>query len=90
MSLQLPICIPTCERPVDAAAGGVAAPLPGGHFARQDRRLGGTAGQALTLQHADLDLGHVQPAGVRGSVMELDSAQQDRRAFRAMTDRIPD
>src|SRR6266403_849738 len=76
MAFQLPICIPTRERPVDSAAGGVTALLPRGHLVRQGRGFGGTADQALALQNADLDLGHVQPAGMRGRVVKLDPAQQ--------------
>jgi hypothetical protein len=32
--------------------------------------------QALTAQHANLDLDHVQPAGVLGDVMELKAMQK--------------
>jgi hypothetical protein len=79
MTFQLPIRIPTCERPVDPVAGGVTPLLPRGHLGGQGGGFGGTAGQALALQNADFDLGHVQPAGMCGCVVELDSAQQYRR-----------
>ena len=32
--------------------------------------------EALAAQHADLDLDHVEPAGVLGGVVELQAAQQ--------------
>ena len=38
-------------------------------------RIVDSAVQALAAQHADLDLDHVEPAGVLGGVVELQAAQ---------------
>lgn len=44
---------------------------------------GCTERQALSLQDADLDFGHVQPARMLGRVVELDPAQHRRGGLRA-------
>ena len=55
---------------------GVAGELPGVDLVLQRPRIGDAAIQALAREDADLDFGHVQPAGVLGGVVELDPAQQ--------------
>ena len=37
--------------------------------------------EALPLEHADLDLDHVEPAGVLWRVVELDPPEQAARLF---------
>src|SRR6185437_17146569 len=64
------------KRPLDATSLGIAPSLPCCHLGDERLLLGGTARQALALEDADLDLGHVQPARMLGCVMELDPAQQ--------------
>src|SRR3954467_2500967 len=76
MSTQLPICVSTGERPLDATSGGVSPPLPSRDLGGEGGSLGSTACKALALQDADLDLGHVQPTRVFRCVVELDPAQQ--------------
>src|SRR5512132_3417610 len=64
--LELDAGIGGGEAPVDPAAGGIAGGLPGGDFAFQRRPVGQPPVQALLGQHAQLDLGHVQPAAMLG------------------------
>ena len=45
------------------------------HFADEALRIVNSFGQALAAQHADLDLDHVEPAGVLGGEVELQTAQ---------------
>src|SRR6266496_4147045 len=59
------------EAPVDPSVGGVAGGLPGGDLAFQRRAVAQPAVQALLGEHAQLDLGHVQPAAVLGPVLDL-------------------
>ena len=73
---KLRICDRLGERPLDWATLSVAALLPS-----LDMTLKGIARaeahvQTLAREDSDLDLGHVQPTGVLGRVMESDSAQQ--------------
>src|SRR5229473_7710489 len=75
MATQLPICLSTRKGPIDTASSGVAASLPRRRLGGKDSLLGSTARQTLTLQNTDLDLGHIQPAGMLGRVVELDPAQ---------------
>jgi hypothetical protein len=81
MTAELPIGISTGERPLDAAPGGVASPLPGGHL--EGGALGGTARQALPPLDSDFDLRHIQPAGMVRGVVELDPAQECRGRLHA-------
>ena len=53
-----------CEHPFDACAGGVALFLPCGNFADEALGVVDSAIQALAAEHADLDLDHVEPAGM--------------------------
>ena len=64
-----------CEHPFDARAGSVALLLPCGDFGGEPIRVVDSTVQALAAQDADLDLDHVEPAGVLGSVVELQAAQ---------------
>jgi hypothetical protein len=47
------------------------AALPGRDLPLQDRPVGQATVQALSGQHGQLDLGHVQPAAVLGRVVQL-------------------
>src|SRR3954447_10006923 len=64
-----------CEHPGDAGAGGVALLFPGGNFGDEAVARADAAVEALAAQHADLDLNHVEPAGMLWGVVELQAAQ---------------
>jgi hypothetical protein len=64
-----------CEHPFDAGTGGIALSLPCGDFAAEPFWVIDSAIQALAAQDADLDLDHVEPTGMLGSVVELQTAQ---------------
>jgi len=49
--------------------------LPCGDFADEARGVVDSAIQTLAAEHPDLDLGHVEPAGMLGGVMELQASQ---------------
>ena len=83
MATQLPIRVFARECPLDAAFGSVAPSLPGRNFGGEGGLIGGAARQALALEDADLDLGHVQPAGVHRGVVKFDSAQDAGGGFLA-------
>jgi len=76
MTAKLPIRIPASQGPVDGPALGVAAPLPGMNLETQGALVLEVLAQALAGQGADLNFRHVQPACMRGRVVELDAAQQ--------------
>src|SRR5262249_33650678 len=64
-----------CEHPIDASALGIAPALPSGDLGDHPRVACDAPIEALADQDADLDLDHVQPAGVLGDVVELQTAQ---------------
>src|SRR6267378_5446185 len=76
MATQLPICVSTGKRPLDATSSSVAPSLPRRHLGSESGLLRSTAREALALQNTDFDLGHVQPAGMFWRVVKLDPAQQ--------------
>jgi hypothetical protein len=49
--------------------------LPSGDFADEALGVVDSAIEALPAEHADLDLDHVEPAGMLGGVMELQASQ---------------
>ena len=49
--------------------------LPCGNFADEALGIVDSAIQALAAEHADLDLDHVEPAGMLGGVVEFQAAQ---------------
>jgi hypothetical protein len=57
-------CLLSCEHPFDAGLGGNAPLPPGGGLGGQVFATLDATIEALDSQHADLDLHHVQPAGV--------------------------
>ena len=67
-----------CEHPVDASAGGVALLFPGGGLGDETGVAFDAAVEALAGEDADLDLDHVEPAGMLGDVVELEPAQHPR------------
>lgn len=83
MTAHLLICILARESPLQGLPVSVAIALPSGHLARQDLMVGDASSQTLSSEHADLDLGHVQPTGVFRGVVKLHAAQQPRRRRRA-------
>jgi hypothetical protein len=54
------------EHPFDAGAGGISLTLPSGDFTAEPFCVVDSAIEALAAQHADLDLDHIEPAGVLG------------------------
>src|SRR5215207_10782681 len=64
-----------CEHPLDASAGRVSLPLPCADLAIEFLWMVDSTIEALAAQHPDLDLDHVEPAGVLGGVVELQAAQ---------------
>jgi hypothetical protein len=64
-----------CEHPFDASAFSIAALLPGRGFGGEPGVAVDASIEALAGQDADLDLHHVEPAGVLGDVVELQTAQ---------------
>ncbi len=76
--MPTPLPIPVVARPrlLDAVVCGVASSLPSGDLAGEGDPIDGTACQALTLENADLDLGHVRPVLMHRGEMELDPAQE--------------
>src|SRR3546814_11481559 len=61
--------------PLDASAGSVALSLPGSDLAFELRAIVDAKVQALASQDTDLDLGHVEPAGVLRREVELQPAE---------------
>src|SRR5487761_1933828 len=76
MASELSICILAGERPINAASFGIASALPAIDFAPRARPVHQSSPKALTIQDADLDLCHVQPARMLGRVMKLHASQQ--------------
>jgi len=68
-----------CEHPFDSGPGGIALSFPGCDLGYEPLLGGNAPVEALTAQHTDLDLDHVQPAGVLGNIVELQSAQHASR-----------
>jgi hypothetical protein len=60
---------------LDASAVGIAPFLPGGGLGDEAGETVDAPIEALAGENADLDLDHVQPAGVLWDVVELQSAQ---------------
>src|SRR3954451_11237084 len=54
------------EHPLDAGLGRVALSLPGVDLGDKPLAFADASVQALAAQHADLDIDHVEPAGVLG------------------------
>src|SRR3712207_5016511 len=68
-----------CEHPPHPSARRVACTLPGGDLALEPFTLADAPVQALAARHPDLDLGHVEPAGMLGGEVELQPAQDALR-----------
>jgi Hsp70 protein len=77
MEGKIPRIIGNAEgiRTTPSIAGGVSLSCPCGDFADEALGIVDSAVQTLAAEHADLDLDHVEPAGVLGSVVELQAAQ---------------
>src|SRR5215217_2518234 len=67
------------EHPPHPSARRVACTFPGGDLALELLTLADAPVQALAAQHPDLDLGHVEPAGMPGGEVELQPAQDALR-----------
>lgn len=79
MTAHLTIRLLPREAPIDGTPDGVAAFLPGADLATDRSQVRHASIQALSGEDADLNLGHVQPAGMLGRVVKLDTAQQSLR-----------
>ena len=81
MLTQLAICILPREGPREAAAFGVTALLPSGHFDGEQGAVWQASVKALAIKDTDLDFRHIEPTGVFRGVVEDDTAEQvSRRA----------
>src|SRR4029079_19771739 len=69
------------EHPLDASLLGIAATLPCGDLFDERRLVWDPTIETLVDHHADLDLDHVEPAGVLGGEVELE-AVEDPACFR--------
>ena len=67
--LEQVVAITRCARkhPFDAGPGGIALSFLGSDLGYEALLGGNPPVEALTAQHTDLDLDHVQPAGVLGN-----------------------
>jgi hypothetical protein len=59
-------------------AGGVLLLLPCGNFTVETLGIVYSTVQALAAGHADLNLDHVEAAGMLGGVVELEATQKPR------------
>src|SRR5665647_78958 len=76
MPTELLIRILSGELPLDGPLQGVSSLLPGIDLVAQELSAVDAPVQASATEDADLDLRHVQPAGMLGRVVELDAAQE--------------
>ncbi len=67
------------EQPGNAGSGIVALLLPRGDFAFEGRSVCNASVEALLAQHTQLDLDHVEPACVLGSVVKFQALRQPAR-----------
>jgi hypothetical protein len=58
-----------CEHPFDTGADNVSLFFPCGDFTDEVFGIVCSTVQALTAEHADLDLNHVEPTGMLGGVV---------------------
>jgi len=72
---QPAICILSSEVPFDRSIAFVSIVLPGIDLAFKQVPILNSAVQALAAENGDLDLGHVEPAGMLGRVVKLHSAK---------------
>jgi len=70
------ICILSSKGPSNAPVLGIAACLPGGDLGGERGLIRETPIQALAIENADFDLGHVEPTGMLRRVVEFDAVQQ--------------
>ena len=64
-----------CKHPFDSRASIVALAFPGGDLGDEFVTLFDPSVQTLAAQNTDLDLDHVEPAGVLGREVELQASQ---------------
>ncbi len=67
------------EHPVDSSAALVSLRLPDVDLGNQPVAAFDAAIETLAFEHADLDLNHVEPAGVLGRVVELKAPEHAAR-----------
>jgi hypothetical protein len=75
-ALELDPGIGRGEAPGDGGDGLVARPRPGPHLPRQRRPITEPPVQALAVQHAELELGQVEPTAVLGGGGQLQPVGQ--------------
>lgn len=76
MAARLSIGILPREGPRDTAALGVASLLPFSHFDGEQSKGRQAPVKALAVKDSNLDLGHIEPAGVLRGVAKDDTAKQ--------------
>ena len=81
-SLQFDARIRRAELPVDRADPLVAMVLPALNLLAEVLDGGNVVGQALPGQHTQFDLSNIEPAGVLGGVMDLQSIRESFGLFR--------
>src|ERR1022692_1050031 len=76
MASHLSIGVATSESPLDSLSICVSTLLPGRDVGRQGCSIGDAPSDALAIKNADFNLSHVQPTGMFGGVVKLDSTQK--------------
>lgn len=76
MTSQFPVCVWSGKCPFDATPIDVTPLLLSGDLGDEGCAVGQAPAKTWTLQDADLDLGHVEPARMLGRVGEDNTAQQ--------------
>jgi hypothetical protein len=87
-------CLVGCEHPCDACACGISLSFPGEDFGFEALARPDPAVEALAAKHADVDLDHVQAAGMLGEIVELQPLQHaacfaSRKSLVERTGRMP-
>ena len=80
--MQLPPRILVREAPLDGRPLRVAAPFIGVDFPAEGGDIRDTAIQALALQDAQFDFGHIEPTAVFGRVVKLQLSENPSGLFR--------
>lgn len=73
MASRLSICTRASERPMNTSALGVAASLPGLDLGSERGLIRQTPAQALAIEEADFELGHLEPTDILRRVVEFDA-----------------
>ncbi len=69
--MQFGPCILSTEPPIDSGFSSIALPLQGFDFPEEGALIGDTPLEATASQDTELDLRHIEPTAVLGSMVEL-------------------